>query len=103
MGHSVSIGPASVGCCASHSGYIFWSALGRRFCMRKDALHLTPHAEGVVIPPLMGLHDARQDLRTCILQPMLLNERRGNTLRIVFHERPPPVSLRQPPQPVCRQ
>jgi hypothetical protein len=96
MGHSRSIGPASASCCVWHSARIFGSGLVRGFHVLKDLLHLSPYAEGIVVLLLMGLHDAGQDFHACILRPVLLNEPCGNTLRIVFHERSPPVSIRRP-------
>jgi hypothetical protein len=100
MGHCRSIGPASVSCCVWDSGYDFWSARARQFRMRKDALHISPYAEGVVVLLLMGLHDTGQDFHACILQPVLLYEPRSNSLGVFLHECAPLLRLRQPPRPV---
>jgi hypothetical protein len=86
MGYCRSIGPASVSYCVWDSGYIFRSALALRFCMRKDALHISPHAESIVVFLLMGLHHTGQDRRAGILQPVLLYEPRRNSLGVFLHE-----------------
>jgi hypothetical protein len=96
MGRCRSIGQASASCCVWYSGGIFRTVLFPGIRLPKNSLHISPHAEGVVVLLLVSLHDVGQDLHTCAFQPVLLNERSGNTLRIVFHERsplvPPPAS-----------